>query len=403
MTGKGLICNQKGIYMKLLMYGAGSIGRGFIGPLFAQAGYEVVFADVNRVVIDALNTRRGYSCTIAGRSFNVGVTGVRCVDANDRQAVISEIASCDLMATALGAAVLQAVAPVISEGFAARIKASGEPLNILICENLKDAGALLRTWMENALPEEDRSCLTDKCGFVETAIGRMVPVAVNNPSDPLHITVEEYAFLPVDKDAFIGAPPVVEGLIPYSPFVFYEERKLYLHNMGHAVCAYLGMQYGHSTICGAIGDPCIRYLLQSAMVESASMLSEKHKVPFREVFDHAEDLILRFSNAALGDTCERVGRDPLRKLAAGDRLAGALQECRKYGVYPVYIALGYAAALKYVTTDPDEARKIALDTGCLSPDQAEIIIRLFRETGKPLAALMQTAEMVKKELRGNVV
>jgi mannitol-1-phosphate 5-dehydrogenase len=37
---------------KFIMYGAGNIGRGFIGPTFSQSGYSVGFIDINMQVIE---------------------------------------------------------------------------------------------------------------------------------------------------------------------------------------------------------------------------------------------------------------------------------------------------------------------------------------------------------------
>ena len=392
------------LQMKFLMYGAGGIGRGFIGPLFAKAGYEVVFVDINRQIIDALNSRNSYHYTVACRpAYNIPVTGVRGVDGADEPAVLGEIADCDLMAVSLGAPALEKVAPIISKGFSLRMKHSGRPLNLLICENLKDAARLLRGWLKDAMPEEDRALFDEKCGLIETAIGRMVPAAPPGQDDPLHVTVEEYDFLPVDKAAFVGEPPELQELVPYTPFVFYEERKLYLHNMGHAVCAYFGMRQGHETIAEAVRDLSVRILVQSAMTEAAAMLSAKYRMPFAQIFDHAEDLLLRFRNAALGDTCERAARDPIRKLAAGDRLAGTLCQCWEHAVYPVYVALGYASALRYIKNRAEEAEAITMETGRLGKAQTELVMKLFTALDLPMPELLNTVESLKKEFRGNIV
>jgi mannitol-1-phosphate 5-dehydrogenase len=390
--------------MKFLMYGAGSIGRGFIGPLFGNAGYEVVFVDIDKRLIHALNQKGAYRCTVAAEPpYDVEVTGVRGVDGGDEQAVINEIAECGVMAVSLGASVLQKVSPLVAKGLSKRLHDSGRPLNIIICENLKDSAKLLRGWLEASIPDSERHRLFEKLGLVEAAVGRMVPAAVPNEDDPLCITVEEYGFLPVNKDAFIGGAPDVRGLVPVSPFAFYEERKLYLHNMGHAVCAYFGLRYGLSTIAEAISSPVVRLLVQSAMVEAAAMLSAKYSLPFAQVFGHAEDLLLRFGNAALGDTCGRVGRDPMRKLAHGDRFSGAICECQKYGVYPVYIALGYAAALHSITDDKARAAKIAEETGGLSLEHIELVAKLFDAYALGDAEMLRAVEKAKKETRGSIV
>lgn len=49
---------------KLVLFGAGKIGRSFIGQLFSASDYEVVFIDINPVVIDQLNQRRSYQVVI---------------------------------------------------------------------------------------------------------------------------------------------------------------------------------------------------------------------------------------------------------------------------------------------------------------------------------------------------
>ncbi len=45
---------------KAIQFGAGNIGRGFIGLVLEQAGYHVVFADINQQIIDRLNADKEY-------------------------------------------------------------------------------------------------------------------------------------------------------------------------------------------------------------------------------------------------------------------------------------------------------------------------------------------------------
>ncbi|MGV3724844.1 MAG: mannitol-1-phosphate 5-dehydrogenase, partial [Actinomycetota bacterium] len=50
----------------IVQFGAGNIGRGFMGQLFTEAGFEVVFVDVVPEVVSALNQRREYPLRLAG-------------------------------------------------------------------------------------------------------------------------------------------------------------------------------------------------------------------------------------------------------------------------------------------------------------------------------------------------
>lgn len=397
--------------MNFIMYGAGSIGRGFIGPLFAEAGYDITFIDVDKKIVNQMNRDHSYHYHIAtqGNStpYDKTVTNIRAIDGTDETAVIDAIAQCDLMATSLGVRVLEMVSPLIAKGLEKRWAQTGDSLDILICENLKDASHYLKSWLLQSLGVSQEKLLDSKCGMIETAIGRMVPVAnaATNPEDALYLTVEEYDFLPVDSAAFRGEIPNIPKLVAYDPFSFYEERKLYLHNMGHAICSYLGKLNQYPYISQAIENPDIRFIVQTAMIESCAMLAIKYQKPFIELFNHTEDLLLRFSNQLLEDTCERVSRDPMRKLAEKDRLAGALENCEKYSIPCSYIAVGFAATLFSQTQNEQEAKQIVTNHSKLSIENQELALHFYRmfQSQKSLTDMIKEAEQTQKQLRGFVV
>jgi mannitol-1-phosphate 5-dehydrogenase len=272
---------------------------------------------------------------------------VRAVDGNDAEAVSGAIAAADIMATAVGANILKFIAPNIAAGLRLRFGASARPLDILICENLMDADKVFADLIKGSLAGGEQALFDERVGMVEASIGRMVPVqtAEMKDGDPLRVCVEQYGFLPVDKDAFKGDIPKIKGLFPYSPFGLYLRRKLYVHNLGHAVCAFLGLFTGETYIHEAMDNSDIQLLAKNAMLESAEALAAEYGAPAAELLRHIDDLLHRFANRALGDTCARVGADTGRKLGPSDRLIGAAHFCLAHGVMPVYISVGAAAAL----------------------------------------------------------
>ena len=173
------------------------------------------------------------------------------------------------------------------------------------------------------------------------------PTPEMRAQDPALIMVEPYKELPVDRRAFVGAIPEVVGMEPCESFPAYTARKLYIHNCGHAVLAYLGYLRGHEYGYQALVDPRVRPALESALAESTQGIVAEYGVSAAWLESHARELLDRFSNRALGDTIFRLGRDPVRKLAAHDRLVGAARLAEKAGVTPRALSLGIAAGLRF--------------------------------------------------------
>ena len=348
---------------KAIQYGAGNIGRGFMGQLFFQSGYEVVFIDVNKEVVQKLNEDKSYPVKVVSEKGNreIIVENVRAVNGLDIAAISDEIASADVMATAVGVNILPKIAKPIATGLKKRWTENNmKPLNIIICENLIDANKYLAELIKNELNDNEKDLMDRLIGLVEASIGRMVPVMTleMQEGNMLRVCVEEYCELPVDKEAFKGEIPKILNMLPFAPFEYYIQRKLFIHNLGHAITAYLGFLKGYKYIWEAINDPYIKNISFGAMRESASALSIEHGVDKEKILKHIEDLLLRFGNRQLGDTIERVGKDPLRKLSSNDRLVGAFKLCLKNGIYPGFISLGIAAAMCFNIKEDQASQKI---------------------------------------------
>ena len=118
-----------------IMYGAGNIGRGFIGKVFADSGYEVCFLDIMQEIIDEMNARGEYTVRIVSNDGEKDTTvkPVRAVNSLTDQA-IDEIVNCEIMATAVGVNVLPRIAPVIAKGMVARMERTGRPLDVILCD-----------------------------------------------------------------------------------------------------------------------------------------------------------------------------------------------------------------------------------------------------------------------------
>lgn len=345
---------------KLVQFGAGAIGRGFVAQLASDAGWETVFVEVAPAVLEALNARRRYVVEIVGPGAReIEVTNVRAVDGRDEGAVAAEVASADLVSTAVGAGALPAVARTLARGLALRAKTRPEAaLDVLICENLLHAARHLRSLLAPLMPQRAAGFLAEKVGLVETVISRMIPAPRPGPAaDPLRVCAEDYNVLPADARAFRGPAPAIPGIEPVASFAAHEERKLYAHNCGHALAAYFGFARGHEFVWQAVGDPEVRPLVDQGLREAGEALVKRHGFAREEHAAHLAQLLRRFANRELGDTIARVGRDPVRKLARTDRLVGAALLAMEHGVEPRVLAGGIAAAMRFdVPGDPSSAR-----------------------------------------------
>jgi mannitol-1-phosphate 5-dehydrogenase len=323
---------------KLVIFGAGKIGRSFIGQLFSIGGYEVVFVDIDKPVIDELNRRGCYKVIIKSeREETLSIQNVRGVSAGEEQKVVQEIATAGILAVSVGLNGLKPLFPLLAEGLLQRYQSDpGYPLDIIIAENMRNADEYFRRQLAALLPESFP--LAGFAGLIETSIGKMVPIMPKKDvqDDILQIFAEPYNTLILNKKGFRNPIPGIKGLAPKENMKAWVDRKLFIHNLGHSSAAYIGYLYNPQFIYlyEALAVPEILHCVRETMLQAAAILLKKYLDEFtvQDLTDHIDDLLSRFQNKALGDTIFRVGCDLMRKLSPQDRLAGAIREAMALGL-----------------------------------------------------------------------
>ncbi|TNI05642.1 mannitol-1-phosphate 5-dehydrogenase [Aeromonas jandaei] len=342
--------------MKTLHFGAGNIGRGFIGKVLADASHQVTFADVNDTLIDQLNHRQEYKVHVVGADQKLDVVRNVAAVSSAGHEVIARIITADLVTTAVGPNILDKIASTLAKGLQARFDAGNlTPLNVIACENMVRGTSHLKREVLKYLPVAYHATLESCIGFVDSAVDRIVPPAAAANDDPLEVTVESFSEWIVDQTQFKGELPQVAGMEPTDNLMAFVERKLFTLNTGHIVTAYLGKLRGYRTVREAIEDPVIRSKVRRAMEESGAVLVKRYGFDPRLHAAYIEKILARFANPYLVDEIDRVGRQPLRKLAAGDRLVKPLLGTLEYGLPNEQLQEGIAAALHYRNADDPQA------------------------------------------------
>lgn len=343
--------------MKAVHFGAGNIGRGFVGLLLHEAGYEVVFADVADALISQLAEASSYDVHEVGENPAVKtVEGFRALNsAAQGAAVVEEIATADVVTTAVGPHILKFVAPVIARGLAAR-PVDLPPLQVMACENAINATDLLHTEIRAAW-DDSAGDLDAVAVFANTAVDRIVPNQA--PGQGLDVTVETFYEWVIDRTPFGGNAPSIPGATFVDELGPYIERKLFTVNTGHASAAYFGYGAGLEKISDAMADPAVAAKVRAVLEETKELLVAKHGFVEAEQEAYVQKILQRFSNPHLPDTVNRVGRAPLRKLGRHERFVGPAAELAERGVTPVALLEAMSAALRFDDGADDEAVELA--------------------------------------------
>ena len=336
---------------KVVHFGAGNIGRGFIGALFSRSGYHVTFVDLADAIIDKLNSDNSYHVRTAEDEPTVTevlhVSGLN--NMKQEEEVIKAIEEATYITTAIGPNILPRIAPLIAKGLKSRVKVTDETAYVIACENQISATDLLKGYIQEEMNQDELEEMNRKVRYFNSAVDRIVPIQDNKNS--LDVLVEPYYEWIVETTE---ALPAVDGMTKVGDLAPYIERKLFTVNTGHAVTAYFGYLDGKPTIDQALNDAKIYNRVKSTIQETGAYLIKRYQLDEAEHQKYIEKILGRFQNKHLNDDVTRVGRSPIRKLGPNDRLIKPMVEADKLGLSYENLASAVAACLLFdVKEDPE--------------------------------------------------
>lgn len=346
--------------MRALIFGAGNIGRGFIGQILKDNNYELIFADISDILIEEINLKKEYTVYFASDNkehFKItDVSGIHNVkEAKKLNETIQEV---DLITTAVGPNIVPIVAKTILEGVKERLsKKNTKPFNIIACENAIGATSVLKETIFSYLDEDEKSKAENVIGFPNSAVDRIVPIQTNE--NLLDVIVEPYHEWVVEADKFRGDFEPIKGVEYKKDLEPYIERKLFTVNTGHATTAYIGNSFGFKTINEAINDDTIHKIVLGVLGETSDYLVKSFNFSEVDQREYVNTIIERFKNPHISDELIRVARSPIRKISPKDRFIYPATELLKMGKTPYYIATTISYILRYI--NPDDAESVELN------------------------------------------
>lgn len=367
-------------------FGFGPIQAGlFLAEAFQSGAFDrLVVAEIAPEMVAAVRAAGGFTVNI-GHADHISALSVTPVEIYnptapaDRAALVAAVAEASELATALPSVATythggaNSVSAILADGIMRKRSIDGPPAVVYTAENHTEAAALLAAAVSTALPDDQRDAALTRVQFLDTIIGKMSgapeecddlqPIA---PGLTRAFLVEAFNRIYITQIQNSNDDPRwrtfrrgIEVFIEQPDLRPFAEAKLYCHNAGHALAAYLAHQLGYRRIDELRKRRDVLQFVRAAMVEESGVALCARFGGVDPLFTvqgmraYSDDLIERMTNPFVRDTVARVGRDPARKLGWDDRLIGAMRLALHAGITPRRYAMGVVAALRWLEIAPE--------------------------------------------------
>jgi len=342
--------------MRALHFGAGNIGKGFIGYLLNKSGYDVCFVDVNQAAIDKFNKNNRYLLELLDNDRTVEVISpVFALNSiTQKEKVLNSIVKADIITTSVGIGNIPRIAESIAKGLLKRIEINKNKIDIIANENAINASSTLKKEVEKYFSDEEIKRIHQYVGFPNSAIDRLA-LSKENEEDEVALVEPIFEWVINKSDMVNDDLPYIKGAMYVDDLAPYIERKLYCVNMAHVATAYIGFLNGEKIIQDALKNPIVESFVKGALNETTQYLIKEYDISLEEINIFILKTLARFKNKNIKDDILRVGRSPVRKLGMNERLVAPTLKLYEQKCPVKYMTILIASAFLFDNPEDEEA------------------------------------------------
>ena len=318
---------------KILIFGAGAIGRGFIAPLFHKYNYEINFADIDLKLIKKLRKRNFYhSCIIKKKKYIFQkIFYNKSFDLKTDKIVMSQY---DLVFSCVG-----------PDNCYKNFQFYKKAKLLISCENDMNTVDKIKKLTDNK---------NIFFGIPDVITSNTASKSVLNKDNLTVISEDGILVLENFKKPLPKEIIVVNKQGLYKHWI----SKLYIHNAPHAIAAYLGHNKKYTFIHECMQDRKIKKIVTGSIREITKGLINCEMVDKKFANYYMNKELSRFSNKLLYDPVTRVARDPIRKLNRDNRLIKGFKVALFNNKLPYNCAKGIMSALMYYDKQDEQSKQI---------------------------------------------
>lgn len=349
---------------EILIVGAGNIGRGVIGGLFAKADYKLYIYDIMQERMEQLAKQGQYLVERVGadEKERILVKKIQVLDCSDTMDLVQHMEQIDLVACCVYEGAFKNICESLSEAIRKRVKSEKENLNVLLCVNALGAPDYFNKHIKELLKDDVDATkyFEKKVGVCQVMVGMAAMPSTPEllEEDPFAVTTRLGGHIGVDEEAFKGEFPVVESVNMVKKANAQIYRKVYTGNMKHCMTAFLGHAKGYRYISDCFDDEFIEECINGAFYEAEAAIQNEYHFDEEERKSWIDSIIRAKKNKNLKDSLTRVAAKPAAKLERTNRFVGPALMCLKYNILPYYLAKGIAYGFMYRDDEDQESIQI---------------------------------------------